>query len=110
MEIPGRTGLKIKTGETFEECKKVIMEEDEQGWRLKQAVNPFNEKTGVSASYCYQITLSRQGAIRLPAVKINTGIVIVLGGRQPTCVLFLASADFSSLAGPAEFFGRRFGG
>ena len=36
--------------------------------------------------------------------------VIVLGGRQPTFVLFLASAGFISLAGPAEFFRSRFGG
>ena len=37
--------------------------------------------------------------------KSALDIVIVLGGRQPTVVLFLASPDFSSLESPAEFFG-----
>lgn len=60
VEIPSKTGLKVKTGETFEECKKVIMAEAEQGWRLKQVVNPFNEKTGVYGSYCYQIIFERE--------------------------------------------------
>ena len=46
-------------------------------------------------------TLGVQRAIRLPAAKINAGGVIVLGGRQPTRVLFLASAGFLSLAGPS---------
>ena len=54
-------------------------------------------------------TLSGQRATRLPAAKINAGGVIVLGGRQPACVLFLASPDFFSLAGPSEFFGSRLG-
>ena len=60
VEIPKRTGLKVETGETFEECKKVIVAEAEQGWRLKQVVNPFNEKTGVYGSYCYQIIFERE--------------------------------------------------
>jgi len=55
-------------------------------------------------------TLGVQRATRLPAAKINAGGVIALGGRQPTCVLFLACADFFSLAGPSEFFRSRFGG
>ena len=46
VEIPRNNGLKVKTGETFEACKQVIMEEAEQGWRLKQIVTPFNEKAG----------------------------------------------------------------
>ena len=32
-------------------------------------------------------------------------IVIGLGGRQPTVVLFLANPDFCSLESPPEFFG-----
>ena len=52
-------------------------------------------------------TLGVQRATRLPAAKINAGGVIALGGRQPTCVLFLACADFFS---PSEFFRSRFGG
>lgn len=27
-------GLKVKSGDTFEECKETIMEKSEQGWRL----------------------------------------------------------------------------
>ena len=37
--------------------------------------------------------------------KSALGIVIVLGGRRPTVVLFLASPDFCSLESPPEFFG-----
>ncbi len=59
VEISKRTGLKVKTGETFEECKQAIMAEAEQGWRLKQVVTPFDEKMGVFASYCYQIIFER---------------------------------------------------
>ncbi|MBQ7920367.1 MAG: DUF4177 domain-containing protein [Lachnospiraceae bacterium] len=60
VEIPRRAGMKVKTGETFEECKKVIIAEAEQGWRLKQVVTPFDEKTGVFVSYCYQIIFERE--------------------------------------------------
>ena len=56
------------------------------------------------------LTLSEQGATRLPAAKISAGGVIVLGGRQPTFVLFLASTGFILPAGPEEFFRSRFGG
>ena len=60
VEIPRNNGLKVKTGETFETCKQVIMEEAEQGWRLKQVVTPFNEKAGVYAPYSYQIIFERE--------------------------------------------------
>lgn len=60
VEIQRRTGLKVKTGETFEECKQVIMAEAEQGWRLKQVVTPFDEKKGVFVSCCYQIIFERE--------------------------------------------------
>lgn len=60
VEIPRRTGMKVKTGETFEECRQVIMAEAEQGWRFKQVVTPFDEKTGVFVSYCYQIIFERE--------------------------------------------------
>lgn len=60
VEIPRKTGLKVKVGDTFEECKKVIIEEAEQGWKLKQVVTPFNEKAGVYAPYSYQIIFERE--------------------------------------------------
>ncbi|MBQ4536087.1 MAG: DUF4177 domain-containing protein [Lachnospiraceae bacterium] len=60
VKIPRRTGIKVKTGETFEECKRVIMAEAEQGWKLKQVVTPFDEKTGVFVSYCYEIIFERE--------------------------------------------------
>lgn len=60
VEIQRRNGLKVKIGETFEECKQAILEEAEQGWRLKQVVTPFNEKAGVYAPYCYQIIFERE--------------------------------------------------
>jgi hypothetical protein len=55
-------------------------------------------------------TLGVQRAIRLPTAKISAGGVIVLGGRQPTRVLFLAGAAFLSPAGSQKFFRSRFGG
>lgn len=60
VEIPRKAGMKVKTGETFEECKKVIMSEAERGWRLKQVVTPFDEKKGVFVSDCYQIIFERE--------------------------------------------------
>lgn len=60
IEIPRSAGMKGKVGETFEECKQAILTEAEQGWRLKQIVTPFNEKTGLFVSYCYQIIFERE--------------------------------------------------
>lgn len=60
VEIPKRCGSKVKKGETFEECKQIIITEAEQGWRLKQVVTPFDEKMGVFTSNCYQIIFERE--------------------------------------------------
>lgn len=60
VEVTRKTGLKVKVGDSFEECKQVIMAEAEQGWRLKQVVTPFNEKTGMVISYCYQLIFERE--------------------------------------------------
>lgn len=60
VEIPRIGGFKVKTGDTFEECKKVILSEAENGWQLKQIVTPFNEKTGIFTSNCYQIIFERE--------------------------------------------------
>ena len=60
MEIQRETGLKVKTGDTFEKCKQVISKEAEQGWKLVQVVTPFNEKAGAYAPYCYQIIFERE--------------------------------------------------
>ncbi len=60
VEVPIKRGLKIKTGDTFEECKKNINSHSEQGWRLKQIVMPFNEKTGVFTANSYQIIFERE--------------------------------------------------
>ena len=60
VEVPKKRGLKIKIGDTFEECKKIINSHSEQGWRLKQIVMPFNEKTGVFTASCYQIIFERE--------------------------------------------------
>jgi len=60
VEVPLReNGLKTKVGEAFEKCKKIIVEEANNGWRLKQIVIPANEKTGVAAPYCYQIIFEK---------------------------------------------------
>lgn len=60
VEINKRVGVKAKRGDTFEECKEVIMAEAEQGWRLKQVVTPFDEKTGLFVPCCYQIIFERE--------------------------------------------------
>lgn len=60
VEIQRETGLKVKTGDTFEKCKEVIIEEAAHGWKLKQIVTPFNEKAGAYTPYCYQIIFERE--------------------------------------------------
>lgn len=47
-------------GETFEACKEVIVSEASHGWRLKQVVVPFNEKSGVYGADCYQVIFERE--------------------------------------------------
>ncbi len=60
VEVPLREkGFKTKLGETFEKCKRIIVEEADNGWRLKQIVIPANERTGVAAPYCYQIIFEK---------------------------------------------------
>ncbi len=60
IEVPAKRGLKTKAGETFEECKKIIISESENGWRLKQVVTPFNEKTGTFSAMGYQIIFEKE--------------------------------------------------
>lgn len=60
IEVAAKRGLKDKTGDTFEECKAIIIAEAEKGWRLKQVVAPFNEKTGVYGATGYQIIFERE--------------------------------------------------
>ncbi len=60
VEVPIKRGLKIKTGDTFEECKKIINSNSEQGWRLRQIVMPLNEKTGVFTANSYQIIFEKE--------------------------------------------------
>lgn len=47
-------------GSTFEACKEVIQNEANNGWQLKQVVVPFNEKTGVYGTYCYQVIFEKE--------------------------------------------------
>ena len=60
VEVKSKMVRKNKTADTFEECKKVIIAEAEQGWRLQQVVKPFDETQGIFASYCYQIIFERE--------------------------------------------------
>lgn len=60
VEVPMKSGLKVKPGDTFEECKKIIVSEAENGWRLKQIVTPFNEKIGVYGAFGYQIIFEKE--------------------------------------------------
>lgn len=47
-------------GSTYEACKEVINKEAVEGWRLRQVVVPFNEKTGVYRARCYQVIFERE--------------------------------------------------
>lgn len=49
-------------GDTFEACKEVIQTQAKDGWRLKQVVVPFNEKTGVYQATCYQVIFEKEVA------------------------------------------------
>ena len=60
VEVPKKTGWKVKAGETFEECKQVILTEVEQGWRLKQVITPFVENSCAYVTNCYQIIFERE--------------------------------------------------
>lgn len=52
--------FRMKRGETFEQCKEIIVNEASKGWRLKQVVIQANEKTGVASPYCYEIIFERE--------------------------------------------------
>ena len=47
-------------GIPFEECKKVIDLEVEQGWQSKQIVTPTNQESEINAPICYQIIFERE--------------------------------------------------
>lgn len=59
VEVDMKNGLKTKPGDTFEECKIIILKEAKNGWRLKQIVTPFNEKIGVYGPLGYQIIFEK---------------------------------------------------
>lgn len=59
VEVTVKSGLKTKGGDAFDECKKIILQEAENGWRLNQVVAPFNEKMGMYAATGYQIIFER---------------------------------------------------
>lgn len=60
VEVPAKKGLRAKTGETFDACKEAILAEAAEGWRLKQVVVPFDEKTGVYNAAGYQIIFEKE--------------------------------------------------
>lgn len=60
IKVPGKSGFKVKSDDTFNECKNIIHEEAEKGWQLKQVVMPFDEKAGVYRANCYEIIFERE--------------------------------------------------
>lgn len=62
VEVPARLGFRDKAGDTFEDCKKIIVSESENGWRLKQVVSIFNEEGAyLTTGYLgYQIIFERE--------------------------------------------------
>lgn len=60
VEVPlKKEDFKTKLDKTFKRWKEIIIEETDNGWRLKQVVIPANERTGVAAAYCYQIIFEK---------------------------------------------------
>ncbi|WP_100065545.1 DUF4177 domain-containing protein [Miniphocaeibacter massiliensis] len=53
-------GFNIKPGDTFEKCKDIIIKEGENGWKLNQVVEVFNEKSGVNSYLGYEIIFERE--------------------------------------------------
>jgi hypothetical protein len=61
VHVQIKHGFKVKSGDTFEEAKKVIESEANKGWRLKQVVVPLNEKAGVYGwSTGYEIIFEKE--------------------------------------------------
>lgn len=61
LEVPlVNQGFKTKRGDSFNQCKDLIVEEAKNGWRLKQVVIPANEKTGIAGAYSYQIIFEKE--------------------------------------------------
>lgn len=60
VEVNAKRGLKDKSGDTFEECKRIITVEAENGWKLTQVVTPFNEKMGIYGAAGYQLIFERE--------------------------------------------------
>lgn len=60
VKVPKKKGLTVKNGDTYREVKRIIKEEAEQGWRLKQVVTPFNEAINPHYPSCYQIIFERE--------------------------------------------------
>lgn len=60
IEVPAKGGFKTKTGDTFAECKAIILAEAEKGWRFRQIVTPYNEKMGVYGAAGYQIIFEKE--------------------------------------------------
>lgn len=60
VKVPAKSGFKVKSGDTFNECKDIINAEAEKGWQLKQVVVPFSEKTGVYGTSCYEIIFEKE--------------------------------------------------
>lgn len=44
----------------FKKCKDVIVSETKNGWRLKQVVVPYQEKSGAYVAKGYEIILERE--------------------------------------------------
>lgn len=59
VEVPAKSGFRVKGGDTFKECMKIIQAEAENGWRLKQVVTPFHEKWTVYGAMGYQIIFEK---------------------------------------------------
>lgn len=59
VEVSSKT-FKAKAGSMYDKCKEIIVEEAENGWRLKQVIVPYNEKVGIYGAAGYQIIFEKE--------------------------------------------------
>lgn len=60
IKVPVKPGFKAHSDDAFNACKEIIIQEAAKGWRLKQILAPFNEKTGVYRADSYEIIFEKE--------------------------------------------------
>lgn len=59
VDVETQNSLKDSKDKGFEKCKSIINQYAEEGWRLVQIVEPYNEKMGVMRPFKYTIVFEK---------------------------------------------------